>query len=501
MNKYKDPHGTEGKISGKIRFSLVFKLNLRMLGMLISSFFSLNILLCLLFLGTTLWRAESGAKRVINADGIGETLTADPAVEAAGYKVTILDNAEQGLLFPSFLQKRLPLAFPETRRWIALPGASADKNLLHRVEAATYQMLLPAEGLAYQLSYALGPDLRFFFSLMLVIIGSQLLFLLGRIPTNTKVIRQTLKPLTEMAETARNLQQDMESMRAAPSGAGIQHLAGAINTINAEQLNRQLSIESSQEELKDLAYAINGMLHRINRAYQSQVRFVSDASHELRTPISVIQGYANLLDRWGKHDEKTMQEAIDAIKSETENMKALVEQLLFLARGDNDTIHLEKVVFDSSKIVEEIVREARLIDPNHHFATELHGPAYIEADQQLIKQALRILVDNSIKYTPPDETIRLKVVVEKDMVQIQVQDSGIGIDPEDVARVFDRFYRSDESRARKTGGSGLGLAIAKWIIDHHGGHYEVLSRVDIGTRITLNLPLAKKPIVTTENLV
>jgi two-component system sensor histidine kinase ArlS len=101
-------------------------------------------------------------------------------------------------------------------------------------------------------------------------------------------------------------------------------------------------------------------------------------------------------------------------------------------------------------------------------------------------------VDNSIKYTPPTETIRLKVLIEEDTVQIQVQDSGIGIAPEDVARIFDRFYRSDESRARKTGGSGLGLAIAKWIIDHHGGHYEVLSRVDIGTRITLNLPLAKK---------
>ena len=500
MNKYKNPPGTGGRITGKIRFSLVFKLNLRMLGMLISSFFSLNILLCLLFLGTTLWRAELGAKQIIEAYGIGGTLTQNSPI-GVGYETTILDEGKHGLLFPPFLQNRLPLNFPEARRRITIPGEDSQNTLLHRIEAATYQMILTEDGLAYQISYTLGPDLRLFFYLMLVILGGQLLFLLGRIRTNTIVIRQTLKPLTQMAETARNLQQDMGSMRAAPSGAGIQHLAGAINTINAEQLNRQLSIDSSQEELKDLAYAINGMLHRINRACQSQVRFVSDASHELRTPISVIQGYANLLDRWGKHDEKTMQEAIDAIKSETENMKALVEQLLFLARGDNETIHMEKVVFDSCKTVEEIVRETRLIDPAHRFETELHGPAYIEADQQLIKQALRILVDNSIKYTPPEETIRLKVVVEKDTVQIQVQDSGIGIDPEDVARVFDRFYRSDESRARKTGGSGLGLAIAKWIIDHHDGHYEVLSRVDMGTRITLSLPLAEKPLTPTEDLV
>ena len=215
----------------------------------------------------------------------------------------------------------------------------------------------------------------------------------------------------------------------------------------------------------------------------------------------MIQGYANLLDRWGKHDEKTMQEAIDAIKSETENMKSLVEQLLFLARGDNETIHMVKTVFDSGKVVEEIVRETRLIDPAHTFAIEVDGPAYIEADQQLIKQALRILVDNSIKYTPSGGEIRLKVKKEEGKVKIQVQDSGIGIAPEDVARIFDRFYRSDESRARKTGGSGLGLAIAKWIVDHHGGDYEVMSRVDIGTRITLVFPAAKAPAGTAETTV
>jgi signal transduction histidine kinase len=196
-----------------------------------------------------------------------------------------------------------------------------------------------------------------------------------------------------------------------------------------------------------------------------------------------------------------MQEAIDAIKSETENMKSLVEQLLFLARGDNETIHMVKTVFDSGKVVEEIVRETRLIDPAHTFAIEVDGPAYIEADQQLIKQALRILVDNSIKYTPSGGEIRLKVKKEEGKVKIQVQDSGIGIAPEDVARIFDRFYRSDESRARKTGGSGLGLAIAKWIVDHHGGDYEVMSRVDIGTRITLVFPAAKAPAGTAETTV
>lgn len=106
-------------------------------------------------------------------------------------------------------------------------------------------------------------------------------------------------------------------------------------------LDTRISVGDTQKELKSLAAAINGMLDRLGEAYRSQARFVSDASHELRTPIAVIQGYVNLLDRWGKHDPKAMQESIDAIKGEAAAMKELVEQLLFLARGDNAGIHLE----------------------------------------------------------------------------------------------------------------------------------------------------------------
>ncbi|HHV07071.1 MAG TPA: sensor histidine kinase, partial [Firmicutes bacterium] len=118
----------------------------------------------------------------------------------------------------------------------------------------------------------------------------------------------------------------------------------------------------------------------------------------------------------------------------------------------------------------------------------LDRPAYINADKQLFKQVIRILVDNSMKYSPSGEKIVIRVVAEEGSVRIIVQDNGIGIAPEELPSIFERFYRSDESRARKTGGSGLGLAIAKWIVERHGGHFEVLSRLDIGTRITIVIP-------------
>jgi len=292
----------------------------------------------------------------------------------------------------------------------------------------------------------------------------------------------------ELSERAKSLNREVSSLR---QGAYIKDLTGAISEIDANKLDSRISVDSSQSELKDLAAAINQMLNRINAAYQSQVRFVSDASHELRTPISVIQGYANLLDRWGKKDEKALQESIDAIKTEAQNMKELVEKLLFLARGDNETIQLHKEVLDASELVDQIVREAQLIDKSHEFQMEL-TPAYINADRQLIKQAIRILVDNSIKYTPTGDEIILRVHDKDDSVHIVVQDNGIGIDAENLPHIFDRFYRSDQSRARETGGAGLGLSIAKWIIERHEGYFEVISRVNIGTRITIILPAAKK---------
>lgn len=169
-------------------------------------------------------------------------------------------------------------------------------------------------------------------------------------------------------------------------------------------------------------------------------------------------------------------------------MKELIEQLLFLARGDNETLHLDLEVFDCSAMIEEIFKETQMIDSLHTFRITNNTQAFVNADRQLLKQALRILIDNSIKYTPDNGEILVSVSDESGMVRVSVQDNGIGIDPQNLPYIFDRFYRSDESRTRETGGSGLGLAIMKWIIDRHGGTIEVISRKEIGTRTTILLP-------------
>jgi two-component system sensor histidine kinase ArlS len=495
MSKSKGCDSSPPSLPDRIRSSLVLKLNMRMFWQLLSVFFIGNLLISFLFIGITLCKAELGACDIISMGQLQSDIADGNTVAMGPYRLEHIPVVSQGFRLPKLLQIWLPLGMADVRRSIMIPSASGKESLVQRIEQAEYRMFMDLNGLKYRVSYALKTDARMYRIILLVVILLQILYVISATRRNTDSIRKTLRPLSDLAETAKNLREGMSpSTGAVVSDSDIKDLTGAISTIDANQLTRRIRVNDSQDELKGLAYAINDMLDRISQSYESQVRFVSDASHELRTPISVIQGYANLLDRWGKHDERTMQEAIDAIRTETDSMKLLVEQLLFLARGDNETIQLYRSVFDICGLVDEIAKETCLIDLAHEFKICLDDKVYVDGDRQLIKQALRILLDNAIKYTPAGEKIILKVLTKEDLVHIRIQDNGIGIAPEDVPHIFDRFYRSDESRARKTGGSGLGLAIARWIVERHGGYFEVISRVNIGTRITVILHKTTPPV-------
>ena len=314
----------------------------------------------------------------------------------------------------------------------------------------------------------------------------QLVSLLSNLFKNAGTIKKTLRPIQELAAAAAKL-----NTASGMSPEELSVLADKLDEINATHLDTRISVSGTQKELRELAQAINAMLDRINKAYRSQMRFVSDASHELRTPIAVVQGYANLLDRWGKDDPAIRQEAIDAIRQEADSMKELVEQLLFLARGDNDSMHIEMETFDLTEVAAEVLKETEMIDQTHTFSARWEGAVPVCADVGLTKQALRILVDNSIKYTPAGGHITLSAALRDGMARLSVQDEGQGIDAGSLPHVFDRFYRTDQSRARQTGGTGLGLAIAKWIVDRHGGWFEVRSWPGVGTRMTIVLPVAE----------
>ncbi len=269
----------------------------------------------------------------------------------------------------------------------------------------------------------------------------------------------------------------------------IDNMISTAKAISASDLDTRLNVVNSHDELKDLAETFNDMLDRIQASYEQQNRFVSDASHELRTPISVIQGYANLLERWGKEDRAVLDESVSAIKNEADNMKDLVEKLLFLARADKKTQKIEKSLFSVNDLAEEVLKETKMIDNRHIITGEINGPISINADRGLIKQALRIFVDNSIKFTPSGGAIKINGCMKGNRAILTVEDNGIGIPKEDLPYIFDRFYKCDKSRTRGAGGTGLGLSIAKWIIEKHNGSITVESAVNVGTRVIISLPV------------
>lgn len=347
----------------------------------------------------------------------------------------------------------------------------------------------PIESATYTVTWTNGKTMvkdasSFFIAIKKILVPTlifQGLLILKEIVFGTSKIRKTLKPLDEIAETASRLSNmtfDEEK---------VQNLEEAISKISPTTSNEK--IHTGDSELQGLEESINNLLDRMRESYRQQARFVSDASHELRTPISVIQGYANMLDRWGKEDEKILNESIVAIKSEAENMKNLVEQLLFLARGINGKTQLNCKEFFLNDMMNEVFEESKMIDENHIYKYEENEKIKIYGDEALLKQTARILIENAVKYTDKGELIKFKIGKnEKEEVYFYIQDSGIGMNEKDVSHIFERFFRADTARDRKTGGTGLGLSIAKWIIDKHGGYFGVLSREEIGTRITVFLP-------------
>ncbi len=288
--------------------------------------------------------------------------------------------------------------------------------------------------------------------------------------------RRLLKPIQKVADTAQQLSQ--------PQDERIHHLESALQSVSPGA-----RLRTGDPDLKELEDAVNDLLDKVRASYEEQVRFASDASHELRTPIAVIQGYANMLSRWGKDDPQVLDESVTAIQSEADRMKKLVDQLLFLARGDAGRQKLNLKKTDLCAMLREARDECEMIDPDHPWSLDVpEEPVWCLGDGDMLTQVLRILTDNARKFTPAGGGIRLRAGLKNACPFFEVQDEGEGIAPEQLPRIFDRFFRADPSREGQSGGTGLGLSIAKWIVERHGGYFDVLSRPSIGTRIRIVLP-------------
>ena len=276
--------------------------------------------------------------------------------------------------------------------------------------------------------------------------------------------RRLLKPLRSITATAKN--------------------------IEIKDLSQRLKVEPTRDEIEELATTFNSMLERLQKGFEMQRQFVSDASHELRTPATVICGYSDMLSRWGKDDPQVMEECITAIHSEAINMQRLIEKLLFLARADQKRQVLHKERFSLKPLIADVTKNTQLVAPQHSVVCLANEDGSIFADELTIKQMLRIFLENSIKYTPDGGRITISSRRTADDMVVQLTDNGIGIAEDQQSKVFERFYRVDSARTKnETGGTGLGLSIASWIANAHGIKIELKSELGKGTAITLRIPL------------
>ena len=283
------------------------------------------------------------------------------------------------------------------------------------------------------------------------------------------ITKRSLRPMTIMRETAEK--------------------------INGNNLKDRIIIKKPDDEIGKLAGTINNMMDRIEETFEMQNRFVGDASHELKTPIAVIKGYADMLDRWGKDDREVLEESITAIKKESDHMKVLIDRLLFLAKKDSGLMETNDEELELNILINEVIHSYDIINPNN-ILKKIEGNCrniIIKADRDMIKQLLRIFIDNSVKYTDNEYGIvKISANVKKDYAEILIEDNGIGIPKKDIEKVFERFYRVDKGRSRELGGSGLGLSIAAIIINHYNGKVNLESDVGMGTKAYIKIPLYNK---------
>ena len=332
---------------------------------------------------------------------------------------------------------------------------------------------------------------------MVLVVLCQILLSLITSAVDRHAVRSILKPIDDVAMLAERLSSETraKSAQAETQAAEKSVEAGRFRDIETaldhiDDLSGDARISVRDSELSGLEAAVNNMLKRLAASQKKQIRFVNDASHELRTPIAVIQGYAHMLERWGKDDPAVMDEAIEAIETETAHMKTLVDQLLFLARGDMDRLVLAQERIDAAGLMRELHEEYEMIDADHEYVCPIPedaAPLYVVGDVTMLKQALRVLLDNAGKYTPKKGTITLQAQRDGSEIRCSVADNGVGIPSDDLPRIFDRFFRGATARSG-TQGSGLGLSIAKWIVDTSGGRIDVVSAPELGTKMTIVLP-------------
>lgn len=265
----------------------------------------------------------------------------------------------------------------------------------------------------------------------------------------------------------------------------LRRLTTTMNEIKEKGINKRAEISDLNDEVDKVNIVFNSMMDELEEAFHEQSRFVSDASHELKTPLTALNGHLSMLKRWGKNDKERLEKSLDTCISEVERLTKIVNDMLTLSREEKVEIDLENINEVEPKIIiDEVIEQYKILNPDVNYTTNIDD-IKVKIDPNDLKQLLIIFIDNSIKYNNKNNIeirINFKKILNK--MQIEVIDNGIGIPSEEVNNVMKRFYKVDKSRKHNSS-FGIGLSIASRIVKNYNGEIFISSELDKYTKVTV----------------
>jgi heavy metal sensor kinase len=265
----------------------------------------------------------------------------------------------------------------------------------------------------------------------------------------------------------------------------------AAQKITAQNLDQQIPARGVNDELGRLIQTFNDMIRRLRHSFDQIRQFSADASHELRTPLTIMRGEVELVLRSQKTSEEYRRVLVSNL-DEIMRLSSIIDNLLTLSAAETEEHEIRRAPVRLQPLVRELLEDSEIIALKKRIRVTLADDEdlVVEGDALRLRQLFLNLVDNAVKYTPEEGSVTISLRREKEWAVVSVRDTGIGIEPEDLEKIFDRFYRVDKGRSRDMGGSGLGLSISRWIADLHGGRIDVASEPGKGSEFAVRLPLA-----------
>jgi len=399
----------------------------------------------------------------LDYDVIHSSLPPINEIESPGIFVQIMDSSDNVVVKSDNLgNQELPAApsliatgFSGREDWQTVSSGNT------RVRIMVSPLYLPDQTLVLEVAQSLAPTDSAIGGVGLAVLISMVVILTLALISGAILVRRALSPVKRITTTAQGIS-------------------------SSSDLSRRVGYRGPSDEIGQLATTFDHMIERLDRAFQSQKNFVADASHELRGPLTVIQGNLDLLKR--NLSEEDRRESVRALEAETARMTRIMSNLLVLAELESgqseqqEMVSLKEMLLDAGERAMHMAGDRRIV-------IERQEDLWVKGDADRLEQVLRNLVDNAIRYTPEGGTITLSLFQDGGWALLKVADTGIGISPEHLPHIFDRFYRADKARSRASGGTGLGLAIVKGIVEQHGGRVTVTSEPGKGSTFTVWLKL------------